>query len=404
MATPPPSQFAALLRRSKFASFDPQIGQVYTTFDGHAARGNFGLKRPLAIRRRNAHITVQAIDSREQQTVWRSAEQQNRWIRMWDETGATPTEIKANGVWSMRLGRLGEIEFAVDSDLVPREEGTKKTDPDADADVDADQARIPVDTAAKPRMSQATRNVEAMSDKEFNWYLKRLRELRPAFREYLDKHGKKVYSDEEQSLLNRSLHAAGDDFKEFLAHKAYVDYHAPRPRHIEQLPHRFAGLSYARSTPLQTQLIVKPHVGRILSKQNDNTSVVATAGMTAKLTIGDRGVDTAPATTFRFNHVRLDAAPATVGVTPEGLEGVKMVTTVRIDSDVTRDLRANPHPPGSKEYVAHIDPIHRTSGMTTTPTTEPKMGQVNPRKTAAKLLDTLSNIRGVPTGPGVVRR
>ena len=31
-----PSPFGALLRRSKFASYDPKIGQVYTSHGGHA--------------------------------------------------------------------------------------------------------------------------------------------------------------------------------------------------------------------------------------------------------------------------------------------------------------------------------------------------------------------------------
>ncbi|KAI0672809.1 mitochondrial ribosomal protein subunit-domain-containing protein [Trametes maxima] len=391
MATPPPSQFAALLRRSKFASFDPNIGQVYTAFDGHAARGNFGLKRPLALRRRNAHITVQAIDSREQQTVWKSAEPQNRWIRMWDETGVTPTSISDRGAWAARLGALGEIQFSVDSELVPQAERKARG---AKAERDEDEGSS-VDEPQQPRMSQATRNLDAMSDKEFDWYLRRVRELRPAFREYLEKHGRKAASDEDKSLLGRSLHATGNEFKDFLAHKAFLDYHTPRPRNIEQQPHRYAGLSYTRSSPLQTQLNTKPHIGRVIGGQtSDKSVVVATAGVTSTLKLGERSTQTPPIDTFRFNEVELRTAPVTVGVNPQGLEGVRLTTDIRIDSEETRARKNNPYPPGSKEYVAYVGAVSRAVGMTT-PVTGARVSLTTKGKDAKvskMLLTSLVNI------------
>ncbi|KAI0373063.1 hypothetical protein BV20DRAFT_963561 [Pilatotrama ljubarskyi] len=352
MASPPPSQLAALLRRSKFASFDPTIGQVYTSFDGHAARGNFGLKRPLALRRRNAHITVQAVDSREQQTVWRSAEPQNRWIRMWDETGVSPTSNARSGSWTARLGPLGEIQFYVDSDLVPRADEANSA---TEGTTKSSGASSP-DELKRPPMSEATRNIDAMSDSEFDWYLRRLRQSRPAFRQFLEKHGRAPSSKEETSLLARSLGASGNDSQDFLAHQAYKEYHAPRPRVIEQRPHRYAGLSYTRATPLQTRLMTKPHIGRILSEE-DKTVVVATAGMTTRLNLGHLPSHRPRVTTYRFNEVTLYAAPVTVGVYPEGLEGVEMRTDVVVDSEEAREAKENPYPPGSKEYVAHVAPI-----------------------------------------------
>ncbi|KAI0331073.1 hypothetical protein GY45DRAFT_1322772 [Cubamyces sp. BRFM 1775] len=405
MATPP-SQFAALLRRSKFASFDPSIGQVYTTFDGHAARGNFGLKRPLAIRRRNAHITVQAIDSREQQTVWRSAEPENRWIRMFEETGVTPA-VKADSAWSTRLGRLGEIQFLVDSDLVPKTENVAVK---ADAEAEAESEPLSVAAIGKkqqsapkplPPGSSATWNLDAMSDDEFDWYLRRIRKLRPAFREYLAKYGPQIESKSESesspSLLTQAIHGAGDHFKSFLEHEAYLEYHQPRPRYIEQQPHRFAGLSYTRSTPLQTLLNNKPHIGRVVSReQNSKTAVVATAGMTSSLNT-TRLVNQLPSvTTYRFTTVSLEAAPTTVGIIPQGLEGVKMKTTVRIDSEETRKAKENPHPPASKAYIAYRAPSEPETGMAAS-----AKSSVQAEKTMAPkaLLTSLSNLTGPPANP-----
>ncbi|KAI0362554.1 hypothetical protein OH77DRAFT_1416826 [Trametes cingulata] len=382
MASTPPSQFAALLRRSKFASFDPTIGQVYTTFDGHAARGNFGFKRPLALRRRNAHITVQAVDSREQQTVWRSAEPQNRWIRMWDETGASPLSNTHNGSWSARLGPLGEIEFSVDSDLVPRAETTKtKTEGEPE----------------RPPMSQATRNIDAMSDEEFDWYLRRLRQLRPAFRQYLQKYAQTADpAEKDATLLSRSLNASGNDFKDFLAHQAYKEYHSPRPRVIEQQPHRYAGLSYTRASSLQTRLNNKPHLGRIIDDDYDEKkTLVATAGMTSILAPSAAGhhLSNKPrVSTYRFNEVVLDAAPVTVGVHPEGLEGVKLRTDVIVDSEETREAKENPYPPGTKEYIAHVAPISPSMGVTSSTRQQGSFTTKNPATATTALLGTLQNI------------
>ncbi|KAI8989824.1 mitochondrial ribosomal protein subunit-domain-containing protein [Trametes punicea] len=379
MATPPPSQFAALLRRSKFASFDPSVGQVYTTFDGHAARGNFGLKRPLALRRRNAHITVQAIDSREQQTVWRSAEPENRWIRMWDETGTTPT-LTQKGSWHTRLGpHGGAIQFAVDSELAPRKEHTTMQE---------EAEEPPQATEYLPR-SEAMLNFEAMSPKVFDHYLRRLRKLRPTFREYLRKTEKRDESQPEPSLLTRSSRPVGTEFKEFLAHQAYLEYRAPRPRHIEQQPHRYAGLTYTRSTPLQTQLTTKPHIGRILGDKAGNQIVVATAGMTSTMKRSGHDDRTPPVTTYRFSTVQLVDAPKTVGTIPEGLEGVKMKTTVRVDSAETRQVKDNPHPPGSKAYITHFSALSPVVNMTAGAATRDNFNQSEKPGSGKKLLDSL---------------
>ena len=142
MATSAPSQFAALLRRSKFASYDPHIGQVYTAFDGHAARGNFGLKRPLALRRRNAHITVQAVDSHEQQTVWKSAEQANRWIRMWDEVGVKP-KVGQQTKWEQKLGALGaEVSLLTDSEFTHQETAGAQKEEGVEAELAEEEEEI----------------------------------------------------------------------------------------------------------------------------------------------------------------------------------------------------------------------------------------------------------------------
>lgn len=360
MATPPPSQFAALLRRSKFASFDPQITQVYTAYDGYAARGNFGLKRPLALRRRNAHITVQAVDSREQQTVWRSAEQENRFIRMADEVGVTP-KLKLASSWGWRVGSVGlEASFAVDSEFAPAPDATKKTvEPNAEGEENAEDVGKKSTVLGRPQ-SENLPNPEAMSIREYEKYLERMRQLRPAFRKFLiEKYGS-------TGAFELSVRA-NEDYREFLKMHAYQQYHAPRPRVIEQQPHRFAGLTYTAPSYLQTTFTTKPQVGRRVGSTQTRQAgdVVAFAGVAATMSKGQRGDDDSEVTTYRFNEIHLRRPPATVGSHPSGLESAYMVAHVRVDSDKTTEghRRANEHVPGTKEYVAHVQsipiPVHR---------------------------------------------
>ena len=401
MANPPPSQFAALLRRSKFASFDPHIGQVYTTFDGHAARGNFGLKRPLALKRRNAFITVRAVDSREQQTVWRSAEPQNRWIRMWDEVGVRP-KLELNGVWHEKLGSVdAEVHFPTDSEFTYVEEPAPppvETEADlAEAEMEAEVeeensidlaegeeatstelAEVEEEIEWPPKRSGAIPNLDAMSETEFERYLVRLRTMRPAFRKYLE-NKYKASGLQGDSLFKHSLRG-GDDFREFLESYAYREYHKPRPRFIEQQPHRYAGLNYTHSTDVQTLNVTKPHIGRILgdpvSDRSDKHYVVASAGMTSRLFSGAKGEEVNHATTFRFSSVNLFGAPEVVGARPEGINGVRIGTRIRVESPAVAYKRhgANPHTPGSREYVGSVETkyVERTTSMTSPAKTQPK--------------------------------
>ncbi|KAI0807821.1 mitochondrial ribosomal protein subunit-domain-containing protein [Fomes fomentarius] len=354
MATPPPSQFAVLLRRSKFASYDPRIGQVYTAFDGHAARGNFGLKRPLALRRRNAHITVQAVDSREQQTVWRSAESENRWIRMWEEIGVKPT-LRTRS-WGARVGMLStEVQFVVDSEFAPGTHGLTLVKKEQEQEQEAKETETEVEVSEDTPRTHAIPNLDAMSHKEFQRYLVWLRELRPAFLKYVtQKHGTTAAGG--KTLLRYSVNP-GDDFREFLSKRAFVEYHTPRPRYIEQQPHRFGGLSYTHTPNVQLQYTTKPHIGRKLAEEQGRGKLtqVVCAGNVSQLSNGDNSGDTELVSTFRVNSAYLSKVPATVGPRPQGLDGVRVTVALRSDSP---DWKSNVYAPGSKEYVATLPTAH----------------------------------------------
>ncbi|KAH9952166.1 mitochondrial ribosomal protein subunit-domain-containing protein [Amylocystis lapponica] len=350
MATPPPSQFSALLRQSKFASFDPSISQVYTSYGGHTHRGNWGLKRPLPLRRRNASITVRAVDSREQQTEWKSAEPQNRWIRMWDEVGVTPT-VGHYGAWREKLGPLGEVQWLEDSDLVRGSE--KSSDEVGDKEVEKTK-------------SMAVPNIQSMSDKEFARYLEKLREMRPAFLQFVkDSAAKRKIPS---STLWEQAQRPGNLPAEFLASHAHTTYSSDA-RIIEQRPHRFAGLNYTKSSNLQTYLLQKPQRGRILQTHAPSRSsdlVVGFAGMTPTLGKNSRGQKSgidwqkvvqgerdpqSGVAKFRIVRAQLNVPPTTVGENAGGLAGVAFETDVRTDAEGEDMSRPNTHTPGSREYV-----------------------------------------------------
>ncbi|CCL99631.1 uncharacterized protein FIBRA_01651 [Fibroporia radiculosa] len=383
MATPP-SQFAALLRQSKFASFDPHIGQVYVSYGGHAHRGNWGLKRSLPLRRRRAAVTVKTVDSRQQQTEWKSAEPQDRWIKMWDEVGVTP-RVDA-GSWMMKLGPLAGLQWETDSEFAQGTRGMQ--------DIDGMEKEL-------RKKSKAVPNINAMSKTERTRYMEELREARPEFRQYfrVQQRMRERGKDTDEAAVEAEVEAEPEDahpislweqsenpnhFQEFLERRAAKKYNALNAHIIEQRPQRFGGLVYARSSQLQSLFLSPPRAGRVLQDQGSNSRpgsrlggrtadedmVASFAGMTSSLNKNNRGLampvdwnllsstgernPQASITDFRLAQAELVGAPETVAKHPTGIKSVHMRTEVEHCSAGDGVLaQANPHQPGSREYIAH---------------------------------------------------
>lgn len=74
------SQFSRLLASSRLASHSPVIPQSYTAPAAHLARGDFGLKRSLPSRNKPVgslrYVDIEALDTREGQTIWTECEHQ----------------------------------------------------------------------------------------------------------------------------------------------------------------------------------------------------------------------------------------------------------------------------------------------------------------------------------------
>ncbi|CCL99527.1 uncharacterized protein FIBRA_01545 [Fibroporia radiculosa] len=423
MATPPPSQFAALLRQSKFASFDPHIGQVYASYGGHAHRGNWGLKRPLPLRRRKATVTVKTVDSRQQQTEWKSAEPQDRWIKMWDEVGVTPRVY--TGPWATKLGPLVSLQWEIDSEF---SQGTRDVQ-----DIDGLEQEL-------KKKSKAVPNIFAMSKTERARYMEELREARPEFRKYfrVQQRARERGEDINEAVVEAEVEAEPEEahpvslweqsdnpnhIQEFLERRAAKEYNAPNAHIIEQRPQRFGGLVYASSSQLQSLFLSPPRAGRILQGQGTNTRpglrlvgraqdddmVASFAGMTSSLNKNNRGLampvdwsrlsstgernPQASITDFRFAQAELVGAPETVAKNPAGIKSVHMRTEVEhCSADDDALTQANPHPPGSREYIAHEG--HSTKNTMSMIRSTPKKGASFRASPTAKadLLMTLNKV------------
>ena len=422
-AVPPPSQFASLLRRSKFASYDPQIGQVYASYDGDAHRGNWGLKRPLPLRRRTAHITISAIDSKEQQTEWRHADNDVRWIKMWDEVGVHPRNAD-NTAWTTRLGGAGLTQHAFDSEfaqelpvqpIAAEAQAAAGEGPlegyEAAKEDDGEEAKAKAEVRrAAPRSSRAIPNIEAMSNKQFDVYLKRMRRLHPEFAEYVREV---VARDPNKGSTLWELVTTDkleNHHSKFLGHQAYKLYNAPDSRAIEQQPAKAAGLSYTKTSGLQSILDKKPRKGRLLANGlAGQERTVGFAGTNASLPFEYRGPGsplhwamlatngtynpTAAVSEYRYHSAELEDAPTVVGSERKGLDGLRLKGNVVDTANSSISFgRLNPHTPGSREYVGFVRAAPAPANVLDRVRSKPASDTVAKQSNVKNLLSTLEGL------------
>jgi len=379
-----PSPFATLLRRSKFASYDPKIGQVYTTFGGDSHRGNYGLKRPLALRTREPFITIASVDSLHQQTEWSYAEKEARWIRKISEVSRTPEVVHGGDLWK-KSGPGGKFQWRVDSDFAL---GTT----DADAALEAQKESRGLSQGSTP-------NIDAMTPKQFKHYLEKLRALRPAFREFLqaeeakgvrkkDVAGRAAWKSKVRSsnLLEQSRYQT-DLHQTFLSKHMAQTINGPESHILEQDVHPNGALAYTHLTDLEHYFWRQPLPGRAVGKTRNLSA--SFAGVNARLplnksegiqpvdwkTLVERGVDTGRGTSkFRVSQLEVFKPPQVVGHKPEGMADmdVKMWVTSQGRLDI---VRANPNLPWTREYVSQVSDAPITGsrpGMTNPPPAKKK--------------------------------
>ena len=391
---PPPSPFAALLRRSKFASYDPTIGQVYTTHDGNAHRGNWGFKRPLALRKRGKFISVQAVDSPEQQTEWKSRESEARFIQRWEEVAPEPHTRDA---WERHYSNSRSVHRA---ELAKEDENGNIVDPAIQRQAEEELGRRQW-VASGPLVS-------SMNPRRFARYLDKLRQERPVFLSYLSEEAQspKAKTGSQHHVApsayeESALGSAETVRKRFLQRQSQTTYEAPDSRAIEQRPHRNGGLSYARTSQLTHFFITNEEPGRFIetpTSEGRHPLRASFAGMAANLKTSPSHHDVG--SKFRVVDSVLNRAPNVVSAQPQGLEGAVIGTIVEDVANLDM-VRANPFPPGTRAYIAHAQKVVPSKGKRsmTTPRSASRFDAVpESGRVTTELLSTLRTIiHAMPT-------
>ncbi|KAF8635543.1 hypothetical protein AX17_003926 [Amanita inopinata Kibby_2008] len=386
---PPASPFAELLRRSRFASYDPAIRQAYSSPSAHAHRGDWGLKRPIALRRRNAFISLASFESPAQFTEWNHAENQVRFIRRIEEMGVTP-RVSSDSSWYRGLGKA-KIEWSTDSDFCPGEGHELVLGPENRSRIGTDLAGLgnkgtrqygahrPLPQPPqkdRPSTSHVIPNLNAMSRKEFHRYLRKLRHLRPKFQEYLQKQNMTA----DKSLYELAQDSSSDQHTQFLLNHTSEEFNSRTSRQIEQQPHPNAGLMYASPSRLDTRLTTRALPGIILQAEDkhfqfhkferpDERCIVSFGGLSAtverKGIIGknplfkpgtEQGIDKSKLEEsvgkMRLADLELVVPPRVVGRRAQGLKAIRVKAQVTVASTHHEFGVDNPHEPGTPDYIA----------------------------------------------------
>jgi len=371
---PSPSPFACHLRRSKFASYDPTIGQVYTTYDGNAYRGNWGFKRPLPLRKRDKFISVEAVDSPEQQTEWSPRELEARFIKRWEEVAPEPSVREAWDNHCTSSRRMHHAELAKE---------------DQNGNIVNPAVRRQLESPNMPYVAPGPL-VSSMPTRVFNRYLDKLRRQRPEFLEFLSQEGQRSTQTQtaprhivaSSAYEQSALVSAEVVRRRFLQKQSHTTYESPDSRAIEQRPHRNGGLSYDHTSHLTHFFTTTEQPGRLLEKHvNDRrgSRQASFAGMAVNIRPPIYPSEGEPK--LRIVETMLKQAPSVVSAQPQGLDDAIIDTSV-LDVANLHMTRANPYPPGSRAYIAHAQTIAPPVG---------KRGLTAPKSKAQRQTDSESN-------------
>ncbi|KAG6812411.1 hypothetical protein H0H92_002987 [Tricholoma furcatifolium] len=396
---PKPSAFAELLRRSKFASYDPAIRQAYKAPPANAHRGDWGLKRPIALRRKNAFISLTSFEHHAHFAEWNHAENQVRFIRRVEEMGGRISSQQSSSWYKTTGGRSSASASAFDSDFASEQdcfsgmetmvEGAELVDVDAESvDINSLGKRGPGSYSSKrplptpKEMSKevfVSENVDAMSKREFRRYLRSLRAQRQEFQEFINAEDQIP----EKNLYSLAKNPFGVEYRRFLQGQMQRGYQNYGEQRIEPQPHPTAGLSYRNPTMLESYLWTSTKPGFLFTtqpNQKEEKYVTTFGGITATINQKDLTNKSVLLDVNSQEGVKLDevdnsilqlrleskhglvieAPPVTVGKRPQGLKGVKVRAVVTTDSG--RMNWENQHEHGSQEYVAQ-EPVGRKSQL-----------------------------------------
>ena len=432
------SSFATLLKQSKFATYSPAIAQVYTTHGGHAYRGDWGVKRPLSVRQRGKTLLIQSIDSPEQQTEFRSAAPEEKFVKRWEETGVDvhPGSTHDARGWSVRFANRPKNDATIDSEFANYNSARH---PDPIAGPAGKKLALAVQVAPS---TQARPEYSSMSKKEFERYLERLRKLRPLFKQYLEKQDStKQGAPYLYKLRKENESMAASNVDSFLDEMSLQLHGDAESQTLEPYPHRNGGLFYPSSNWFQTYLLypsIPSHIATVRNTSSFNANAVGLAVKVQKdptsaqpVTVDWEGKNlTQGRTPVRFAKAALVTPPDVVAnplapatklsfsapassvlrknvsdlttppyAHPTGLEAVSM----DIDGVMVKDVQgSNIYRPGSVLYSTTMlnKKLHtRKPGDVSHYAVSPRMYRSSSRPNSESTLSTLDRLMSKMPGP-----
>ncbi|KZT54428.1 hypothetical protein CALCODRAFT_499857 [Calocera cornea HHB12733] len=284
-STASPSGFASMLRRSKFASYDTSIGQVYTAPMAYRTRGNFGFKHPTSLGpkgRKFQYINVRVPDSPYRVMEWSSGERSARWMNQMDEVRPRVDSPPTTGMFG------GRADWGAKLTETRPEEKRIWYDETEFTEYVADWARESLRPDQKTKHTFPSRNFARLAPDDFLRYLDEMRDLRQDFKEWMIAEGKGKpketpaqlgRSDEPIDLFTIAHNIdARAYFLQFLAQRRPANW----GKQVIPAAHPIAAMAYHRPPQLQTFLDNKPATGHIIGEVNFSRDDKGKLGTPAK--------------------------------------------------------------------------------------------------------------------------
>ncbi|KAG7561943.1 hypothetical protein FFLO_02583 [Filobasidium floriforme] len=353
------SNFAALLRKSKFASHDPLITRIYTAPTASRSKGDWGLKYTLpastATRPQSRYIRLRSLDAGQGLGCdYVSGEKEARLMETWgdgrygwnrEDSDASKSDSSSLYKQTRRqVGGRNQSGYA-----------TSRSD-----SVDLDPWFEPKNTGdnASEEVKLYLSDVEGMSEEHFEKHLSKIRASRERFAQTLTERGDKPLFEYRQTGGALVEEAAPS----FLANDARSEHaRVTSPDSIAPRPHKTSGMAYSEGSHADSQLHPLMSLpGRVLNGVNrsqlhqeaawqrskkalstafvgqsripyeddiTDMKVVGLAGLTAKMprarseglsSMDPTGTDpeTKSTSTFRVTSARIEAPPSVVASMP----------------------------------------------------------------------------------------
>ncbi|RSH76862.1 uncharacterized protein EHS24_005263 [Apiotrichum porosum] len=305
--------FPQLLKRSAFAAHDPVITRVYASNPRSInAYNDWGLKFPVHRAKGSRFLKVRQLDAGPGvDAPWESAEKEARFMDTWGD-GSVPWKAPIANRMPQRAGL--SLHSGINSQFYEQDHS---------------------------HTTQHIPNVEAMSEAEFETYLKHVREHRKEFAQSIFTEGARGESApaHERTLAHAATHQylREDDSAEFQVKLAARELADRDSKRIVSDRHAVSGLRYAAPLSGKSGHSIAPaHPGRVLDRvtriggtQAEGTNAKWVVGLGGLTTVAPSGVarTSDKATLGQFDYTR---ARPDVGISDFNVENAVLTHAPRV--------------------------------------------------------------------------